>query len=60
MCNDFTQHQAAHVRKYFLFLSDSLLLVIPDHFITDKPETSFVNTQVITDKIQGLIKRDRP
>jgi len=34
-----------------------MLLLIPDHFITVKSEASFVNTQVITDTIQSLIKK---
>lgn len=32
--------------------------LIPAHFIIAKSEASFVNTQVITDKIQNLIKKE--
>lgn len=40
------------------FLSD-MMPSIPTHFIIAKSEASFVNTQVITDKIQEQIKMGR-
>lgn len=51
-------HDVSLPVKAGLFLSD-MMPSIPTHFIIAKSEASFVNTQVITDKIQEQIKMGR-